>query len=90
MLLAKEAHSVKDLACPGARGLETLAQVGVLTLEHVEALGRHLGGPGRGVDRLYSRLCLESAPPEAGKLIPQVSNELLELLERSFVRTFAV
>jgi hypothetical protein len=90
VLLPQEPHAVQYLARSGARRLETLPKVGVLTLEHVKTLGRHLGGPGRGVDRLYSCLCLERAPPETGELVPQVPDELLELLERSFVRTFAV
>lgn len=90
MLLAEETNPVQNLASAGARSLETFPEVGILALEHVETLGRHLGGPGRGVDRLYSRLCLEGAPPETGELIPQVPHELLQLIECSFVRTFAV
>ncbi len=90
MLLPQEPDAFEQLPRSAPRSFEALLQVGVLELEPVEPFRCHPRGTRRRIDRLDSSLGLKRAPPEARKLVAEVTDELLELGERFFVRPFVV
>ena len=90
MLLPQETHAIEYLASPGARGFEPTLEIGIFLLELLNSLGIQLGAPGGRVERLHTRLRMKRALPEGRELIPQMSHELVQLVKRFDVRSFAV
>jgi hypothetical protein len=90
MLLAKKAHPFEHLTGALSRDVETLPEVGILFLELVETLGTHVSLARCAVDCLDTRFCLKRTTPEVCKLLTEMPDELLELVEGFDVRTFAV
>lgn len=89
MLLAQEPDAIEHLprACPGA--LEPLAEERILHLQLLHPL-RVDASTRSSFYRLHASFCAECAPAEASELVAKVSNQLLKLLKRFEVRTFAV
>lgn len=93
MLLAKEAHPFEHLAGALGGGVETRAELGVLALQFAHLLRRELAArrnAGRILELPDPGLGLERAAPEAGQLVREVTDELVQLVEGLLFRTFAV
>lgn len=90
MLLAEKSHTIQYLPRSSPRGFQTALQVRIFLFQTIDPFRIYACASRRGIDRLDTRFCREGATPECGELIPQVSNELMQLLERFDVRTFAV
>ena len=90
MLLAEKSHTIQYLPRPGACRLQAALEVRVFLLQTIYSFRIYPCAAGCGVDRLDARLGRECATPECRELIPEMSNELMQLLERFDVRTFAV
>jgi hypothetical protein len=90
MLLPEESDAVEHLARARARRFETALEVRVFLFQLVHPFRIHAGAACRGIESLDSRFGLKSAAPEHRKLVTEVADQLLKLLEGFDVRTFAV
>jgi hypothetical protein len=90
MLLAEKANPLENLSRPLSGDIEPFLEIGILMLELLDFLRAQAGGTRSTFDCLHSRFCLKRATPERRQLVTEMPNELLELLERVDVRTFAV
>ncbi len=90
MLLAEKSHTIQYLPRSSSCRLETPLEVGILFFESVHSLRTHPRTSRCRVDCFDARFCLLSATPERRELVAKMSNELIQLLERFYVRTFAV
>lgn len=90
MLLAEKSHAIQYLPRSGTGRLEPTLEIGILLLEPVHPFWIYSRAAGCGIDSLDACFGRESATPERRELISKMSNELVELLKRFDVRTFAV
>jgi hypothetical protein len=90
MLLAEESHTIQYLPRSSTCRFEAALQVGILFFEFVHSLRIHPRTTWCGIDCFHACFCLQGATPERRKLVSKMSNELIQLLERFYVRTFAV
>ena len=90
MLLSEKSHAIQYL--PGSRAgrFEPSLEIGILLLETIHPFRIHSRPSGRRIDRLDAGFRRKSATPESRKLIAKMSDELIQLLKRFDVRTFAV
>ena len=90
MLLAQEANSVENLAGARACCLESFLQVRVFQLELLDPFGADPRRTRRAVEHLHAGFSLKGPASERGQFLPEVADELTQLIERSLFRTFAV
>jgi hypothetical protein len=90
VLLAEKANPLENLSRPLSGDLESFLEIGILMLELLDFLRAHARPTGCGFTCLKPRFRLKRATPEGRQLVAEMPNELLELLERVDVRTFAV
>jgi hypothetical protein len=90
VLLAQKPHTIQYLPRSGPGSFEPALEIGILFLEPVHPFGIYSRAAGRGIDRLDACFSRECAPPERRELVAKMSNELVQLLKRFDVRTFAV
>jgi hypothetical protein len=92
-LLAKKSHAIKQPLGPLGGDAESRAQPGVFLFERGHSLfGKQVALASRGLERLHTTFGLNGSPSEAGELVPEMADELLQLFERGNARmvSFAV
>jgi hypothetical protein len=90
VLLAEKSHAIQYLPRSGAGRFEPALEIGILLLETVHSFRIHSRPSGRRIDCLDACFRRKRATPESRKLIAEMSDELVQLLKRFDVRTFAV
>lgn len=90
MLLAEKTNTLENLSRPLSGDIESFLEIGILVLELLDFLGAQARTTGGALDGFHSRFRLKCATPERRQLVTEMPHELLELLERFDVRTFAV
>jgi hypothetical protein len=90
VLLPEKANTIEHLPRACASCLEALPEICVFHLEALDALGIHSRSTWRGLEHLHPRFCLQGAPAESCKLVTQVTNELVKLVECLLFRKSAV
>jgi len=90
VLLAEKSHTIQYLSRSGAGRFEPALEIGILLLQTIDPFRIHSRASGRRIDRFDPRFCGKRATPESRELIAEMSDQLVQLLKRFDVRTFAV
>jgi hypothetical protein len=90
VLLPKEADPIDHLLRARARSLQPTVEAGVFPLEKLNALRRDNALASRCLEPFEPSFCLQRATTEGGELVTQMLDELLELRECCYFRTYAV
>jgi hypothetical protein len=90
MLLSEKTNPLENLSRPLSGDIESFLEIGVLMLELLDFLRAQARTTRGALDGFHSRFRLKRASPHRRQLVTEMPNELLELLERFDVRTFAV
>jgi len=90
VLLAEKSHTIQYLPRSGAGRFETPLEIGIFLLQTIDPLGIHSRASGSRIYRFDPRFRRKRASPESRELVAKMSDQLVQLLKRFDVRTFAV